>query len=278
MTDPESPKQGCLPELEPALLAFVDEARRHWPELLVSETEFAAYVRERSAESGVPSLLHAGDLLLSWACVRGAVEAIVAFQERYQPTIFRVCSRHGADAALADDARQAVYERLLVSRGEQPPRIADYKGTGQLESWVATVASTTLLMLQRAARRRREQPEATAPIEWAGSLDPELEYFRARYKTQLEEAITSALAELGDRERTLLRLHFGERLNIDTLGSMYGVNRATAARWLVAARKDLLGRARAAIRKSLGASDQELESLGVLLQSQLHVSLARHLG
>jgi RNA polymerase sigma-70 factor (ECF subfamily) len=59
---------------------------------------------------------------------------------------------------------------------------------------------------------------------------------------------------------------------------MYGVNRATAARWLVAARKSLLERARAAIRQSLGASDKELESLGVLLQSQLHVSLARHLG
>jgi len=85
------------------------------------------------------------------------------------------------------------------------------------------------------------------------------------------------LSELGDRERTLLRLHLGERLSIDVLASMYSVNRATAARWLVAARQQLLSRARAAIRASLGSSDEELESLGVLLQSQLHVSLTRRL-
>jgi len=75
----------------------------------------------------------------------------------------------------------------------------------------------------------------------------------------------------------LLRLHLGERLSIDTLGSMYGVNRATAARWLVAARQSLLERARAAMRARLGSSEEELESLGVILQSQLHVSLARRL-
>jgi RNA polymerase sigma-70 factor (ECF subfamily) len=58
---------------------------------------------------------------------------------------------------------------------------------------------------------------------------------------------------------------------------MYGVNRATAARWLVAARQSLLERARAAMRASLGSSEEELESLALLLQSQLHVSLARRL-
>jgi RNA polymerase sigma-70 factor (ECF subfamily) len=277
MTDSERPEVGPRPEPEPALLALIDEGRRRWPAFQVSEQEFAEYLRERRGPSGLPPLAHAGDLLLACACVRGLVPALEAFQALYDPTVRRVCSRRRVDAALADDTRQALYERLLVSRAGQAPRIADYRGQGRLEGWVATAASTTLLMLQRAAGRRREQPEISGAGELAGPLDPELEFIRARYKTELEEAIAAALLELGDRERTLLRLHLGERLSIDTLGSMYGVNRATAARWLVAARQSLLERARAAIRARLGSSEAELESLGVLLQSQLHVSLARRL-
>jgi RNA polymerase sigma-70 factor (ECF subfamily) len=277
MTDPERPEVGTCPELEPALLALIDEGRRRWPAFAVSDQKFADYLRERSGPGGPPPLAHAGDLLLACACANGIVAAVEAFQKLYDPTVRRVCSRRRVDAALADDARQALYERLLVSRGGQPPRVADYRGQGRLEGWVATAASTTLLMLQRAAGRRREQPETSATSQLAGPLDPELEFIRARYKSELEEAIAAALLELGDRERTLLRLHLGERLSIDTLGSMYGVNRATAARWLVAARQSLLERARAAIRARLGSSEEELESLGVLLQSQLHVSLARRL-
>lgn len=277
MTDPERSDEGARSELEPALLALVDEGRRRWPAFAVPVAELAAYLRERSGPAGLPPLAHAGDLLLACACVRGEQAALQAFQELYDPIVRRVCSRRRVDPALADDARQALYERLLVSRGGQPPRIADYRGQGRLEGWVATAASTTLLMMQRAAGRRREQSESSAGNELAGALDPELEFIRARYKSQLEEAIADALQELGDRERTLLRLHLGERLSIDTLGAMYGVNRATAARWLVAARQTLLERARAAMRARLGSSDAELESLGVLLQSQLHVSLARRL-
>jgi len=264
-------------ELEPELRAFVAEARRHWPEFQVNDAQFAAYVRERSGPGGLPLLAHAGDLLLAWACARGQSGAVEAFQKLYEPTVRRVCSRRRVDAALADDARQALYERLLVSHGEQPPRIADYRAQGRLEGWVATAASTTLLMLQRAATRRREQPESSASSELPGALDPELEFIRGRYKTQLEEAIVAALSQLCDRDRTLLRLHLGERLSIDTLGAMYGVNRATAARWLVAARQSLLERARAAMQASIGSSEEELESLALLLQSQLHVSLARRL-
>jgi RNA polymerase sigma-70 factor, ECF subfamily len=277
MTDPERSDEGARSELEPAPLVHQGEERRRWPAFAVPVRELAAYLRERSGPAGLPPLAHAGDLLLACACMRGEQAALQVFQQLYDPIVSRVCSRRRVDPALADDARQALYERLLVSRNGQPPRVADYRGQGRLEGWVATAASTTLLMMQRAAGRRREQPESSTSGELAGALDPELEFIRARYKTELEEAIAGALQELGDRERTLLRLHLGERLSIDTLGAMYGVNRATAARWLVAARQTLLERARAAMRARLGSSDAELESLGVLLQSQLHVSLARRL-
>lgn len=275
MSDADS-RTVLTPERELEIAAFVAEAGRSWPGFEFDAAEFAAYVRERSVP-GVPPLAHAGDLLLAYGCARGEAAAIERFHHTYDVPIRRVLARRRAEPALADDARQAVYERLLVARGAEPPKIADYRATGRLESWVASAATTSLLMLQRAAGRRREQSEASAGTELTGVLDPELDLIRTRYKAQLEQAIASALAELTDRERTLLRLHLGERLSIDVLGSMYSVNRATVARWLVAARQSLLSRARAAMRASLGASERELESLGGLLQSQLHVSLARRL-
>jgi RNA polymerase sigma-70 factor (ECF subfamily) len=277
MPDRQSPEDEPVSEAEASLVDFLATARRDWSALEISDADFSAYVRQRSGPSALPPLLHAGDLFLACGCARGLDLATQSFQSLYQLTIRRVCARYRADEALAEDVQQAVYERLLVSRGGQPGRIGEYKGTGSLEGWVARVAITTLLMVQRAARRR-EQHQSSAGKELGAPLDPELEFIRARYKSQLEQAITGALEELGDRERTLLRLHFAERLNIDAIGAMYAVNRATAARWLVAARQSLLERARAAICASLNANPEELESLGVLLQSQLHVSLARHLG
>jgi RNA polymerase sigma-70 factor (ECF subfamily) len=277
MSDRQSPEDESPSEGEVSLVDFLAAGRRDWPALEITDADFSAYVRQRCGPTGLPPLLHAGDLFLACGCARGLDLATQSFQALYRLTIRRVCARYRADEALADDVQQAVYERLLVSRGGQPARIGEYKASGSLEAWVARVAITTLLMVQRAARRR-EQHQSSAGRELGPPLDPELEFIRARYKIQLEQAITRALEELGDRERTLLRLHFGERLNIDAIGAMYGVNRATAARWLVAARQSLLERARAAICASLGARPDELESLGVLLQSQLHVSLARHLG
>lgn len=256
---------------------YVDAARAAWPELAVDLERFAEYVLARTTASGPPPLAHAEDLWLACACVTGVPRATECFQRRFDPIITRVLARRRASAAMADDARQGVYERLLVGRDGQPPKIAEYQGTGRLESWVATTAANSLLMLQRADARRREQTARTENEPLPVPLDPELEMLRARYRVPLEEAIVASLAALSDRDRALLRLHLGKRLSIDTLGAMYGVNRATAARWLVAARRALLERARASIRETLGLSSQEYESLGAVLKSQLDVSLVEHL-
>ena len=87
-----------------------------------------------------------------------------------------------------------------------------------------------------------------------------------------------ALSRLGDRERTLLRLHVGERMSIDHLGAMYRVNRATAARWIAAARESLVEGARGEIRARLRLGESEYQSIIALVRSQLDVSIVRHLG
>src|SRR6186713_1083627 len=118
------------PEQRAKLDRYVDSARLQWPELDLPDGHFVAYVLERSSEFGLPPLEHAGDLLLACACVQGSASAIAAFQQRCNPAIARVLSRRKASSALADDTRQGVYERLLVSADQRPPKIADYRGVG----------------------------------------------------------------------------------------------------------------------------------------------------
>lgn len=266
--------------LERALVAYVEIARSAWPDWGVEANDIVAYVASRTPPGRLPDEAHAADLLLACACVRGVPAAINAFHRRYGTVISRVLSRRGADTHLADDVAQAVYESLLVAPPGLAPKIASYKGTGPLRSWVATATATTLMMARRAAGRRPEQPsESEGPLDLAitADIDPELSYLKDHYRPQVEDAIAQALERLSDRERTLLRLHLGQQMSIDQLGVMYGINRATAARWLAAARQSVLVGARDALRAQLRLGPGEWESVVALVRSQLDVSIVRRL-
>jgi RNA polymerase sigma-70 factor (ECF subfamily) len=266
--------------LEPALASYLEAARRTRPEVGVADAEFVRYVAARATEGCIPPLAHAGDLLLACGCTLRDARAIAIFHDAYGAVIARVLRRRRASSDAAADATQTVHERLLVGAPGVAPKIGEYRGLGPLRSWVATTAALTLLMQRRAANRRREQPAETgltSLVEDAAQVDPELAYMKERYKAHLSDAVSAALSALGDRERTLLRLHLGEQLSIDHLAAMYSVNRATAARWLSAIRKLLLEGAREHLRARLGLSESECNSLVVLVRSQLDLSIVRHL-
>jgi RNA polymerase sigma-70 factor (ECF subfamily) len=265
-------------ELELALQAYLAAGRAAWPSIPLADADFLQFLAERSSGSGLPDAAHASDVWLACGCARGLPEAREAFYTLYAPVVTRVLARRGADDAALHDAKQVVFERLLVGDQAERARIADYKGTGPLKSWVSTVAATTLLMMRRSGARRREQTEDDdAVVAQAIDDGPELQYLKLRYKAPVEAAIVTALAQLGDRDRVLLRLHLSERMSIDRLAAMYNVNRATAARWLVAAREALFRRSCDEIRRTLGLNESECGSILNLVNSQLEISVARHL-
>jgi RNA polymerase sigma-70 factor, ECF subfamily len=265
--------------LESALAEYVGAARSRWPELELEELQFVAYVAARARAGQLPPAQHAADLLLAYACSLSQPEALAAFQRELGPVIDRVLIHRRATQDVAADARQIVQERLLVGDASKgtPAKIADYRGAGPLHSWVASSAATTLLTLLRTAQRRREQPEDSAAAAAGVRLDPELDYLKLRYKAPVEEALVEALGQLSSRDGTLLRLSLGERMGIDALGAMYSVNRATAARWLVAARRALVEKTKQILRERLQLSEGECDSIVVLVQSQLDVSIVRRL-
>lgn len=264
-------------QLEQQLAAYVQAARAPWPELQLDELEFLRYAARRTPAGQLPQLSHAAELWLACACASQVAGAAQVFQREYGSVIARVLGRRKASEDLAAEVQQQLAEKLLVGQGERPARIAEYRGQGPLKSWVATATATTLATLRRTQQRRREEPEPATELAWDGALDPELEYLKQRYAPELQGALVAALEKLGDRERTLLRLHLGERLSIDVIGSMYGVNRATAARWLSAARGQVLERTRAELSTRLALSESECNSLVALAYSRLELSWLKHL-
>jgi RNA polymerase sigma-70 factor (ECF subfamily) len=59
------------------------------------------------------------------------------------------------------------------------------------------------------------------------------------------------------------------------IGALYGTHRATAARWVAAARDELATRTRDELRRRLSLSHQEVDGLIRWVQSQLELSLQR---
>src|SRR5437762_1115793 len=100
-----------------------------------------------------------------------------------------------------------------------------------------------------------------------------MNFINTRYRAESDQAFRESLAAVGSQERTVLRLHFLDGLNIEKIGALYQVHRATVAHWIAASRQTLLVETRQRLRDRLQLSTPEFESLMGLVQSQLDVSL-----
>jgi RNA polymerase sigma-70 factor, ECF subfamily len=89
-----------------------------------------------------------------------------------------------------------------------------------------------------------------------------------------QEALNRAIGELPSRERNVLRMHLVGRCNIDQIGTIYSVHRATVARWLWVTRQNLFDSVRAQLRaQEPDLTDEGFDSVAGMVQSQLDLSL-----
>jgi RNA polymerase sigma-70 factor (ECF subfamily) len=214
---------------------------------------------------------------VTFACALGDAAALQAFEATYVPEVERAVARVDSRPAFVADAVQTVRERLLVRRADKPPRILEYGGRASLRAWVAAVALRVALG-QRRGRAAGPYAELESGTGAPNAGSPELDVLRARYKEEFDGSLRTALADLGPRERSLLRLHLVERMSIDALATSYGVSRATAARWLAGARQAVFERTRNAFCEKTKVSASEFESIAAILKDDLEVSLATQLG
>jgi RNA polymerase sigma-70 factor, ECF subfamily len=264
-------------EVTPALGATLDrlvaEGQAAWPAIDLPAPAFVAYLAERVAVAALGEVA-ADDLYLACACARGDQTAIAALQTAYFGEIDAAGRRAGVDPSLAADARQNLAAVLFTGAS---PAILDYAGRGNLRGWLRVCAVREILRL--AGKSRREVPldsqsflEALSPAS-----DPELAFLKDHYRRDFAAAFHEAVAALSDRERALLHRQVVDGWTIDDFAAHHEIHRATAGRWLQAARATVLRETRERLKARWGGTTVEIESILRLLSSRLDLSVERAL-
>jgi RNA polymerase sigma-70 factor (ECF subfamily) len=263
-------------EVERALGRWLTEARAAWPDVELLPEIFLPFAAERVARTGVTDLaaLHASDVYIVCACAAGDERAIVALEARYFPVVDAAIRRMRIAVSI-DELRQELRIRLLVATDGSRPRIDQYNGKGDLQSWLRVSATRAALRL---ARRRR--PEAHGDADRlsrlaAGDIEPELRHAHARVQPIFRDAFAQALAALSDRQRTLLSHHYVDELSSESIGAIYGVHRATAQRWVAQARDELQSALRERVALKLGSDVVDVDSVLRYVKSHLEITLSR---
>jgi RNA polymerase sigma-70 factor (ECF subfamily) len=272
----------------PASRARLDEilerawslARREWTDIDISADRFAAHLARVSGDASDTAEalagLATGDLYLACAALGGDQRALATFEAHAFGEIDAAAAALRSSEVDMEEVKQIVRTQLFVADSGRSPGIAGYAGRGSLRGWVRVIATRELLRMRK--RGRREIPlEEYLLNEIEGEADPELDRLKQLYRTQVADALRDAIERLDLRDRLLLRYQICDGMNIDALGAIYGVHRATAARWLSKARSSLVELTKERLAILLSVDPGETDSILRLVQSQLDVSLERRL-
>ena len=272
-----APAAGRHEGLESILVDAVARGRAAWPSLAVAPETFvttlAIAVRGNDDLPDAIAELAVEDLWLAQACATGEPAALDAFEAACTPTLSGALRKMGLAPDVIEEVLQQVRAKLFVAADGQP-KIATYSGRAPLTSWVRTIATRVALDRLRRDDSAFSDDDALASMPDASDT-PELAHFREQYRAEFKLAFEAALATLDVRERNVLRHHFVDGLTTEEIGTLYGVHKTTAFRWLESARVVLSKRTRANFCQRVKVVPSELESILRLVQSQIDLSLSR---
>jgi RNA polymerase sigma-70 factor (ECF subfamily) len=251
-----------------------DAGRAAWPGVDLSKAEFDERLRLLQVDpENVGS--RGGDLYLAIACAAQIPAAVSQFERAFLAPVPRQLGRVALTTHEEDELRQQLRVKLLV--GPQA-KILEYRGSGPLGAWVRVCALRMALDLKTAPEVAKRGDNDALDALVGASVAAESMLDTEHHREAFREALQEALAMLTAREKTLLRLHFLDGMNIDALGTVFQVHRATVARWLVSIRNRVLDDVRRRLSLEIGASSSEAQSLVRLLRSEVQVSIQRILG
>ena len=248
---------------------WVTKALEAFPALGLESADLQSHVEARVEDPDALEPERLAELALCFACTLAKPRALAIFEARFIARVPEFVRRIDSGAAFAQEVQQILRERLLAG---PEPKLMTFAGRGSLEGWVRVSATRAALELCR--QRKRLSREETAPAQVLLD-DPELDHIKRRYSAEFGAAFKQALEGLGDRDRTVLSLYLLDGLNIDRIGRLFEVHRATVARWLSGAREQLYQDTHEHLARELALSDTEFQSIARLVQSQLDVSVRR---
>lgn len=208
------------------------EARAHWPDLNVTFDDFSDHLERLGYQRELPAQLDG--LYLCIACAQGCPTACKLLEARYFPALRGFVAKLDPRPDAVDDLLQQIRWRLLVG---PEPRIRAYRGQGSFDGWLRRVAHTVALDSirvrvgrERLLQRLRHDSACIAQLQASPPPLPDEYIQRQTYDQIVRCALQESLRRLPNDVRQLLRHYYVGGLSIDQLGTLYAVNRSTAAR------------------------------------------------
>lgn len=280
----------------------VADGKAAHPGVSIPDAELRRLVEKRLADEEGRASIDSDELYMACACALGDRVAIQTFEQRYFAAIPAALSRLSLSHDEIAEIEQILRVRLFVgtrrsksvtlhsgSGGNadattldsfaepgEVPRVVAYAGQGQLGGLVRVAAIRAGLNLLRS--RGKLATTASDGLEDIpiSADDPELARLKAQHRVAFKAAFERAVASLEPRERSLLGMAIVRGLGIDRIGAIYGVHRATAARWVTSARTSLTRAVHTFLADALGVRDRSaIDDLLPLVESQLELSLER---
>jgi RNA polymerase sigma-70 factor (ECF subfamily) len=243
--------------------------RSQWPGVCLSLDEFAS--RLGQVEVAPHDLnLRGTDLFLAMACAAGDPAALGYFESVLLSRVNAYVARFHLSADKLDDVRQKVRIKALVG---DTPGIGRYRGQAPLAVWVHVTAVRLAIDAVAPQRAQAVEVDLLDLVSW--DHGPETETAKRLYGPRLQAALEGILRSLPERDQTILRFHVVEGLNVDAIGAIYGVHRATVARWLVAIRARVFDKLKQEFAVGWKASSSELRSLVSLLRDYIDITAKR---
>jgi RNA polymerase sigma-70 factor (ECF subfamily) len=257
-------------ELDDAVRDAFRAGSEAWVGLALTVEAFGAWVEKHAIS--VDSLRSRGaDLYLAVACAAGDERALALFDREFLQTLGPILKQARLEADQLQELRQRLRVHVLTGPN---PRIALFQGHGPLAAWLRVAAARMAVQMLGARPLGGSNDALIDALEHAGA-DPELVSARREHQAEFRAALEDCISGLAARDKTLLRMSFLDDMNIDDIGVVYRVHRATVARWLVAIRRQISDGVCQRLSIKLHSSPSEVASLVRLVRSEVDLSFSR---
>jgi RNA polymerase sigma-70 factor (ECF subfamily) len=160
----------------------------------------------------------ASDETLMLAYAAGDAAAFDQLYGRHRARLYRYLLRQLRDGALADEAFQDIWQRVISARQGWKPEAA-------FATWLYRIAHNRLTDHWRALKHRPPTPdnadERTERVPDPDTPERNLSEFEQRRRLQL------ALDELPEEQREVVLLRLEQELSLEEIGEITGVGRET---------------------------------------------------
>jgi RNA polymerase sigma-70 factor len=201
--------------------------------------------------------MQADDLCLIIACENNDERAWSELVERFTPAVRSAARSASSNQDAAEDLVQSIWAELYGLRigkdGKPSSKLAYYSGRGSLAGWLRAVVGQLAVDVYRKQARLVQTEEDGDFDRLANNLpfsegqavlsanlqNPEKIITNKFTGADVQSALSSAIQELTDEDRLLVKLYYFDDMRLREAGIVLGVHEATASRRLARIHSDL---------------------------------------